>query len=65
MEEEIIANIDRSLGDIFEKASLDISTLRCVSKVNGNPREKGKKNDLSNRSCSGRPAAAVIEDKAK
>lgn len=48
----------------YGKAGLDINrVMRCFSKVNGSPREKGEI-DLSNRSCSGRPAT-VVNDKAK
>lgn len=47
----------------YGKASLDVRTVkRFVSGVNGNPREK-RETDFRDRPNSGRPAAAVNEDK--
>lgn len=59
------AGIHRKLTNVYGNTVLYITTVRRgVSRVNGNPREKWE-TDLSDRLCSGRPAAAVNKDKDK
>lgn len=54
-----VTNIYQRLVNVYEKFTLDASIIRkWISRVYGNLRDKGKI-DLSNRPCSGRPAAAV------
>lgn len=54
-----VANIYQRLLNVYGKFALDATIMRkWISRVNGNLRDKEKMN-LSNRPCSGRPAAAV------
>lgn len=64
-EKECVANIYKMLVNVYEKDALDVSTIkRWVIRVNGNTREKGE-TELNDRPHSGRPAAALNENKAK
>lgn len=57
MEEANAANIHKSLMNTYGKTSLD-TVRRLASGINGNPGGKAE-TGISDRLCSGRPAAAV------